>query len=245
MNIIANLKAFIFGSAEKPNEGFPADLAGYASLDAAKVLIQNWESVIADGNTDNLVSDIDAVISHLRIFQKRAYEVLPVVNGGLNSLPEEHKYFRTVFQIEVLSEGTPIEEDMDVYAIAMAIGDGDCSGKTSVVLTQGLSAKEAAAALESQGSDAGFFQGLDLIDEEPHIKVEYDTSYTGGNYSDVGDFAYIPVSLIDAFIDESHDECFETALHAAFRKLTHLDSMHIVNFNSEERFTESGEAIPE
>src|SRR5258706_10223799 len=33
--------------------------------------------------------------------------------------------------------------------------------------------------------------------EEEFIEVEYDTTYAGGDYSDVGDFAYIPARLVD------------------------------------------------
>lgn len=46
-------------------------------------LLSNWQDALGDGNTDNLVSDVDAVIICLREFQKKACEVLPVANGGL------------------------------------------------------------------------------------------------------------------------------------------------------------------
>lgn len=80
----------------------------------------------------------------------------------------------------------------------------------------------------------------------PCVKVEYDTTYTGGDYNGVGSFVYIPEELIEASLAElsmigPHD--YEDALHLAFRKQTHLDSMHIVHYTSDEAYTPDGELI--
>lgn len=82
-----------------------------------------------------------------------------------------------------------------------------------------------------------------VSETEAHIKVEYDPRYTGGDYTDVGDFAYIPVTLVDAFCKEGHD--FEDALGLAFTKVTKQDAMHIVHYTSDEHFDHQGEPIEE
>ncbi|GBG14839.1 ADP-L-glycero-D-manno-heptose-6-epimerase [Novimethylophilus kurashikiensis] len=63
-------------------DGFTADLAGYAAEAAAKVLLQNWETALADGSKDYLVTDIDDVIRQLRLFREHARRELPRANGG-------------------------------------------------------------------------------------------------------------------------------------------------------------------
>lgn len=69
------------------------------------------------------------------------------------------KYYRTVFQIEVLSEDR-ISGDADLEYILSAITDGDCSGVVRCVSSLPVSAKAMARLLIEQGSDPGFF-GLD------------------------------------------------------------------------------------
>ena len=58
-------------------------LQGYAAESAEKTLLANSQDALGDGNTDNLVTDVDEVIVYLREFQAKAREVLPVANGGL------------------------------------------------------------------------------------------------------------------------------------------------------------------
>lgn len=71
--------------------------------------------------------------------------------------------------------------------------------------------------------DRGF---LLVLDDEEFIEVEYDEEYTGGNYSDVGNHTYIPVSLVDAI-----------GLEHAFKEITGIDPIHIVSYNEDERYT--------
>jgi hypothetical protein len=55
--------------------------------------------------------------------------------------------------------------------------------------------------------------------EEEFIEVEYDTAYEGGDYSDVGDFAYIPARLVD-----------EIGMEKAFQRTTTHDPKHIIHW---------------
>ncbi len=111
-------------------------------------------------------------------------------------------------------------------------------------------------AVVSRGSDDGAYvmawvwvrnEEAGVSEEDTYVQVEYDTTYTGGDYNGVGSFVYIPEKLIEA----AHTELskigapsdYEDALHLAFRKQTHLDSMHIVHYDSDERYTQDGELI--
>lgn len=66
------------------------------------------------------------------------------------------KYFRTTFQIEVLSE-KPGARGEDLEAIAYAITEGDCSGVVEQLTSEELSPSEMRNALKKQGSDPSFF----------------------------------------------------------------------------------------
>jgi hypothetical protein len=77
----------------------------------------------------------------------------------------EKTYWKTVIQVEILSENGPVPDGMDLDDIAYEIIDGDWSGQTKVVETKQLSAKEAADALIEQDSDPEFF-GLDEAGKE-------------------------------------------------------------------------------
>ena len=67
------------------------------------------------------------------------------------------KFYRTVVQIEILSE-EPYECD-DLEGIAYDITEGHCSGEIKdVVRNEEKTGKEMADLLISQGSDPGFFE---------------------------------------------------------------------------------------
>jgi hypothetical protein len=57
----------------------------------------------------------------------------------------------------------------------------------------------------------------------PHIAFEYDESYSGGNYNDVGNFVYIPEPLLVYF--NSKEDLFQW--------YTKLDKNHIVHYSDE------------
>lgn len=72
-------------------EGFSPELSGYAAQAAARVLLENWETALAEGSTNYLVTDIDDVIRELNVFRAYAREVLPRVNGGKLVFSAEQK----------------------------------------------------------------------------------------------------------------------------------------------------------
>lgn len=86
-------------------------------------------------------------------------------DGSLDYVPQDiltvmtntKKYYKTVIQMEVLSE-EPIG-DADMQTILHQTTDGDWSGKnTTIVQDEALSGKQMADALREQGSDPEFFQ---------------------------------------------------------------------------------------
>lgn len=72
----------------------------------------------------------------------------------------KRKFYRTVYQIEVLSEEKfDNEGGMSLTDIDNAITDGDCSGRvTFIVNNEEKTGKEMAELLKEQGSDPEFFQ---------------------------------------------------------------------------------------
>ena len=70
------------------------------------------------------------------------------------------KFYRTIIQVEVLSEDEIDLIANDLEAINYAITDGDCSGVVSVISTEVLSPQQMARATVAQGSDPTFF-GID------------------------------------------------------------------------------------
>lgn len=70
----------------------------------------------------------------------------------------KRKFFKTVFQIEVLSEDKPLNDVGSLHDIAYQIDEGDCSGVVKHIKSIRLTAEKAAKALIEQGSDPEFFQ---------------------------------------------------------------------------------------
>jgi len=69
------------------------------------------------------------------------------------------------------------------------------------------------------------------------VRVEYDLRYSGGDYQKVGDFAYIPLNIIDAVRGNLTDD---ERLKAAFRATTGHDPIHIVHYTFDEVYDENG-----
>jgi hypothetical protein len=61
----------------------------------------------------------------------------------------------------------------------------------------------------------------------PFIQVEYDPEFAGGNYSKVGQFAYIPAN--------------EKDIETAFEKQTGYPKSCIIHYCPDELYTEKGE----
>lgn len=72
---------------------------------------------------------------------------------------------------------------------------------------------------------------MDVDANTPHIKVEFDLNYFGGDYSGTGDIVLIPVALVDAVGGD---------VHAAFEKLTRYSAANVVYFNSDEQYNDRG-----
>jgi len=82
------------------------------------------------------------------------------------------KYYRTVYQVEILSE-EKFDNDggMSLTDIDEAITNGDCSGRvTTIVSDEVKTGKEMVKLLKAQGSDPEFFQldedGNDLSEDD-------------------------------------------------------------------------------
>lgn len=78
-------------------------------------------------------------------------------------------------------------------------------------------------------------------DDDEFIRVEFDPQYTGGDYSGSGQFALIPVKLIEKMAEQ--DPNFGDGVGQAFTKVTKLDCMHIVHYTTDEHYDKSGEMI--
>jgi len=67
----------------------------------------------------------------------------------------ERKFYKTILQVEILSE-EPVQT-VDLESIHHQITEGDWSGNTEIVSQTTLNGKEAAEALLNQASDPKFF----------------------------------------------------------------------------------------
>jgi len=68
------------------------------------------------------------------------------------------------------------------------------------------------------------------VRKTPHIRVEYDLAYYGGDYSGVGQFVLIPEGLTFAF----------SGVEEAFEKVTGYNRRHMVHYSTDERFDADG-----
>lgn len=74
----------------------------------------------------------------------------------------DKEYFRTVLQIEVLSQDADFGEGMSLSDIGYAIDEGPCSGSITTVTVEPVMPQTMARLLVAQGSDPGFF----MLDED-------------------------------------------------------------------------------
>lgn len=78
-------------------------------------------------------------------------------------MPSERKFYRTVFEVEVLSEH-PFEPE-DLETIAYEITYGGCSGMVDRTCDIEVDAEEMVRLLRNQGSDPDFFMLTDDGDD--------------------------------------------------------------------------------
>ena len=65
----------------------------------------------------------------------------------------------------------------------------------------------------------------------PHIRVEYDIDYFGGDYAKIGKFAFIPEALCPAVYN---------TVEEAFEACTGIPRQHVIHYSSDERFFPDG-----
>ncbi len=70
--------------------------------------------------------------------------------------------------------------------------------------------------------------------EREHLRIEYDRSYSGGDYSDVGEFVLIPFEEIGPG---------RVGVEKAFEKRTGLHRRNIVHYCRDERYDADGDPI--
>ena len=71
-------------------------------------------------------------------------------------MPSKRKFYRTLIEVEVLSEEAV--DFGDLAAVHYAITDGDCSGQWGITKSEPVSGPKMAKLLKKQGSDPEFFQ---------------------------------------------------------------------------------------
>ena len=83
----------------------------------------------------------------------------------------KRQFHKTVIKVTVLSEEP--YDNTDVDQLVYDIRDGDCSGEVRIVSSKVLTGRQAARALQAQGSDPSFFRltedgedNEDMADEE-------------------------------------------------------------------------------
>lgn len=90
---------------------------------------------------------------------------------------------------------------------------------------------ELAASLSSAEMDAIMSPA-----DHPHVQVEYDTNFYGGDYAGRGQLVYVPEALIDLVGGD---------VGAAFAKLARIDAVHMIGYTGDERFDVDGEPLEE
>lgn len=86
----------------------------------------------------------------------------------------------------------------------------------------------------------------DLTDEghnpkteiEKCARVEFDSNYSGGDYSGVGSFVHIPLRIIDQYEGDEGEQ-----LKAAFNSFTNLNPVHIIHYSLDELYDLEGDLI--
>lgn len=71
------------------------------------------------------------------------------------------KFYRQVFEVEVLSEGEPLDTYTSLSEIDYEITDGQSSGIVKEISRKEVTSKEMAELLKAQGSDPTFLLGGD------------------------------------------------------------------------------------
>ena len=121
-------------------------------------------------------------------------------------------------------DGAPVR-DTFVYQLRTRMV-GAAGLRWSKAQNAALAASLSSAEMDAIMSDA----------DHPHVQVEFDTSFYGGDYTGVGEHAYIPEALVDLFGGD---------VGAAFAKLTRIDAVHMVSYAGDQRFDAYGDPMGE
>lgn len=70
-------------------------------------------------------------------------------------------------------------------------------------------------------------------DDKHFIQVEYDKTFFGGDYSGVGDYALIHVSLVKPY----------GGVPAAFKAETGIDTVHIIHYSEDQLYDKNGNEV--
>ena len=73
-------------------------------------------------------------------------------------------------------------------------------------------------------------------EEGKFIRIEYDETFFGGNYSGVGNFFYMGYELPELNPNDSIEELFE--------KITDINKKHVVFYTVDELYNGKGELVP-
>jgi hypothetical protein len=142
------------------------------------------------------------------------------------------KLCRRIFTVEILGD-----EDLAHVNLYDYLNDYledysvSCSGEDMETLTP----MQMAEALERQGSDRDFLLGEECRYKQPHLKVEFDLNYSGGDYSKVGKFVHIPWGFVEQYPTEAQ----------AFTAWTGYDDVHIITHYQDEEYTHDGRPYSE
>lgn len=128
---------------------------------------------------------------------------------------------------DVILDAVEQHEGLENVALANALGDAeeafDAAGGRGVELADAIDSLRIADAVR------GALQKTPL-----YVRVEYDLSYTGGDYDKVGQFALVPVERVD-----------ELGMEEAFTRATGHDPTHIIHYSPDEPVTANGEPPPD
>lgn len=138
------------------------------------------------------------------------------------------RYQRKVFTVEILANG-----DLSTFDPKGILSDvyDDCSVEVREAKTERLTPMKMAEALDTHETDRAFFMGEECRKDQPHTAIEFDLKYFGGDYSDTGDFVFIPNDFIDN----------QPTVEQAFIVWTGHDACHIVTIYLDEEYKSDGQ----
>jgi hypothetical protein len=70
-----------------------------------------------------------------------------------------------------------------------------------------------------------------------YVQFEYDLTYTGGDYSGVGQHVYVPFYVIEPHLGD------EKLVRHAFREHTYIDPIHIIHYQVDQLYTKDGKML--